>query len=111
MLWGLELACTLWPCFGPWLCQLSRVCAVIPVSRAISATLLRLGGLIRIRTANPRAASSGGGTVVGWAPGWTGQIERIALLRVGGEIATKLTTSCWSEWIRRSPSSMGCSLR
>jgi hypothetical protein len=54
---GREVAGTSSPCFFHWLRQLYRVWAAIPVSRAISVTLSRFGGLIRWRTASRILAS------------------------------------------------------
>jgi hypothetical protein len=81
---GREVAGTSSPCFCHWLRQLYRVWTVIPVSRAISGTLSRFGGLIRWRTASRTLASSVGLMVIGWDPWWIAQTEWTSLASQGG---------------------------
>jgi len=56
---------------------------VIPVSRAIWATLSRLGGLMRWRTWSRTALSLVGCMLLGLAPWWMGQTELTSFLTQG----------------------------
>jgi hypothetical protein len=81
---------TSWLCFSHWLRLFSMICAVIPVSRAISARIVRFGGLIRTQGDGATAERRD------WANGWW------SIGPPGGRVRpSRLLSGTWGDGLSR----------